>query len=321
MSKNDDKVFKENYEAVMVALSAFPPELEDRKKLIYNLIEEQERDTDTVKENDKALWKEIQAQYKLKRWEYNLALKFMRMKSTAERISVWARIFLFMKDSGYDIDYNALAKAKAGEGFGTEADNPVFDNTPAGSKAAGAIETERPGVSEEPIRVSDPVPTPGIPLEDAQRQFEENAHKAPNYAPTEEEIAAKELAIKAQREADEQEFQAPVELEGSSEADTNVVQMKRKGGRPKGSKNRPKVPTPTEALAEDYVAEQEVRLGPLPSAPEIAPAPPESVTERSPFDDDDAEVPDWLKKDNLAGSGNPLKSASPWRNTLETSTG
>jgi hypothetical protein len=97
--------------------------------------------------------------------------------------------------------------------------------------------------------------------------------------------------------------------------------MKRRGGRPKGSKNRPKVPTPTEALAEDYVAEQEARLGPVPPAPEIAPAPPEAVTERSPFDDDDAEVPDWLKKDNLSGSGNPLKSASPWRNTLETASG
>jgi hypothetical protein len=336
--KQDDSVFKDNYEAVMVSLSAFPPEVEDQKKLIFNQIEEAERDIESVKEEEKLLWKSIQSQYKLKRWEYNLALKFMRMKSSAERVGAWARIFHIMKIHGYEIPYDVLADAKAGEGFGQPIegmdDSPVFDNTPAGSKAAGPVHTQPPATPAEPIRVAEPVPSSALDLQDAQRQFEENAHKAPahNYAPTEEEVEAKNREIAAQRERDAAAFvsdegvdRSAGEGEGVGEVDesgvTNVVQMKRRGGRPKGSKNKPKAGSP-EAVAEGYVAEQEQRLGPVPSAPEIAPAPPEAVTEVSPFDDDDAEVPDWLKKPSISSAtGGGLKGASSWRNTLETSTG
>jgi len=316
----------------VLALSAFPPEVPDQLKLMLNPIEEAEREMQAAKDIYKETVKEITTTYRFNAGQLSLARKLAKMKNTGVRTGYVAVVIQLTKMLGGDIDMRYLQEAHPGEGY-EDADGPVFDNTASASKAAGPVERaprERAD-TDAPIAASEP--TPAIPLEEAQRRFEENAHKAPKPTfPTEEEVEAKKAAIAAQRVEDEQAFEG-------GEAETNVVPMKKTRGRKPGSKNKPKTTAvDTATLADRYVADQEERLA-APTAAEKAPEPPPAPAATRVDDDDfpdadapavpafvkgdhgptadDLEVPAFLKRDS--GSTKPMPGANPtWRSTHET---
>ena len=167
---------------------------------------------------------------------------------------------LLLKHQGVDLPEDLFHAdglepgAASTEGF----DNPVFDGTPTGKATAGKPRSKRkPDAGVERDVHAD---TAAIPLEDAQRAFEENAHKAPKPTfPTEEEVEEKNRAIAAQRREDDEVFDDEVQPEPPA-ADAPA---KKRPGRKPGSKNKPKVDAAADPVkaaadrAEERRAEQE----------------------------------------------------------------
>ncbi len=135
--------------------------------------------------------------------------------------AVLQEVKTFLEDQGRP--FQLSFELKPGKGV-QEDTGPLFDKTTAGQRDNREPGQARPASAKAPA----PQPSPGIPLEEAQAKFEE---ASVGKFPTEEEIAAKNAAIAAQKAKDEAEFEQPAPAPDEG----NVVQLseRRKPGRPR----------------------------------------------------------------------------------------
>ena len=158
------------------------------------------RDKEAIKEEEKVLKERLTKRWGLHPACHPIADKLGKMKPD-DRIRVLKGVALVLGYRGVTLpeDLFHAGGLEPGRGIAEGADSPVFDGTPTGKATAGKPRSKRNGSDDNSARQVQAV-EPGIPLEDAQRAFEENQHKAPKATfPTEDEIAAKNAAIEAQR--------------------------------------------------------------------------------------------------------------------------
>jgi hypothetical protein len=265
----------------MNALMAFPASREDWDKKVKEPALKAARDVEGAKEIEKRFTKQRADIFKISPYAWGVAQKLLKMKSSGERIHWLIQVLQILRYEGVSIDMDMVERySKPGEDHTDE--GPVFDATPSGKRTGHGGQQDRPADKAGAEGPSDG-PTPGVPLDEAQRAFEENAHKAPRF-PSEEELAAKQAAINAQRERDEQDFAKAEEAhdgktagdDPAPEAASNVVPIKRRGGSSKVSKRAPLAgkAKDAKAVADKHVTAQKEGLTPGTKPKMLPPQPP-----------------------------------------------
>lgn len=222
------------------------------------------REEEELKEEKKELKKQLTKLWGLHPAAQPLADKLGKL-SPDDRIKVLQGAALILRHNGETLPEDLFHADRLVPGRGIEegADSPVDDGAKAGKATARKPRSKRDepdaGANGE-IRAAESA----LPLEDALRAFEENQHKAPSF-PTEEEVEEKNRAIAAQRQDDDEAFDAPGEPEAESgeaavaDAQPAVAEVKRRGRKP-GSKNKPKVEASSDPVKEAADRAEERRV-------------------------------------------------------------
>jgi hypothetical protein len=298
------------------SLAKFPATKEEWQKRITGPLAEHRRRMEAEREVGMKLSKERTDKHDI----HPLAFK------TAEALLAFSgdyRVHIMQQVQGYLIHESAAlpldifrTMPKFGEGAVDE--GPVFDKTKTG-KAVGRVPVQAgtDDKAERDVPHNGAAGAPGLSPEDATRAFEAANETAAAKGrkpapPTEEEVAAKKAEIAAQRADDivsfEQgspEAEAPPPAPPAPSEATNVVQLKQHTGKAKGKagakKSAAKKPSKAEQQkkAEEYVADQEKRIGPAPKSP--APAAPPPAPEQAQEEPDELGIPDFVKRPTMAG--------------------
>lgn len=302
-----DKVQAKLLDMAAMALMGFPASQEDWNAKVVQPNIKALRDLEGAKELAKRVDKQRAEIHKITPYAWATGNKLLKM-SAGERTHWLIQVLQILKYSGAEISLDLVQRySQPGEGF--KDDGPVFDATKSGKATGDGRKPDRKGDTAGAKGAGDG-PSPGLPLDEAQRAFEEKAHKAPAI-PSEEEVAAKHAAIAEQKARDEQEFKSaegPVDdgkaAEPNPAAPSNVVPIKRRAGAGKGAKRGASGKPPKgsdKEIADKYAKDQEKRLGPVdPEKPKPVMLPPQPEV-------DLADIPDFLRNRTKAlGNFNPV---------------